>query len=534
MFRIMIVDDEHTIRKGLINFIDWNTLGCMVLCEADNGILARDLLHTETPDIVIADIKMPGLDGIGLAQYVYENMPQIKMILLTGYSDFEYAQSAIKYNVVDFVLKPSSTDQLMEAVNKAKKLIIREKIEKDKMQRLENAIKENLSQIQEKFLQDLVNGVFIHTSNIFHQMQRLKIDIHNFYVLVYRIEKLEYVESSTKSEKNRNILLEIKNFISMIFKEFQHYTLIVDSKNLCTLISFDDSRYSQGMQIILSRSEEILNFVNHFMNIPISIGISERHTNPSEVQSAFREARKCLSHKFYDDGNIFVYSKFAACGHLPQETVTHQYIDNIIKYIESGSTQQAVEILRELFEYQKNAAYPIEHIKTTSIVICSLCSRLLGNFHVNFCDIVRNGDTIYAYILNCESIKDLRDTLETIIRTIGSSLSLLSTQHSYIISKVMAYIEENYQSPIKLDMLADYVHVNSCYLSRLFSKETGTTLTETITRIRIEKAKELLVSNNSKTYEIASMVGFEDPSYFSCVFKKYTSLSPNQFRKQHR
>lgn len=532
MFHVMIVDDEHIIRKGLINFIDWNSLECEVICEADNGILARDLLHSKAPDIVIADIKMPGLDGLGLAEYIYKNLSGIKVILLTGYSDFKYAQSAIKFNVVDFVLKPSSTEKIIEAVNKAKKIIIDEQIKENKLLNLENKVKENLQNIQEKFIQDLINGVFSNRENILKKIKQLKINLKNYYVLVYKIDIDRAIVTNSALDKKVNTLVEIKNFMSMIFKDLKHYTLIINNKTLCTLISFRNSN-SQNTQYILNKSEKILNFVNNFINIPISIGISNMHTKPSDIQVAFAEAQKCLSYKFYGDSNIFIYSHYEESEHHFIEKTTNDYIDRIIKYVGSGNNHEAVEELHELFEYQKTSKQPIEHIKTTAILICSHCSKLLNNYHLNFSDMLNSSDNICEYILQCESIVKLSDILEIIIQSTASSLNSLDFQDNYIIKKAMNYVNENYQNCIKLDVLADFIHVNSCYLSRLFKKETGSTLTETITKLRIEKAKELLISKKYKTYEIASMVGFEDPAYFSYVFKKHTGLSPNHYRKRN-
>lgn len=533
MFRIMIVDDEHIIRKGLINFIDWNALECEVVCEADNGILAKDLLYTKTPDIVIADIKMPGLDGLGLAGYIYKNCPSVKVILLTGYSDFEYAQSAIKFNVIDFVLKPSSTEKIIDSINKAKNIIIDEQIKENKLLNLENKLKENLQNMQEKFIQDLINGVFSSRLNIFKKIKQLKINLQNYYVLAYKVDTNTPFIANTALDRKVNILVEIKNFMSMIFKDFDHYTLIIDNNSLCTLISFSNNNSTQNMQYILNKSKKILNFVNNFINIAISIGISNMHTKPSDIQTAFTEAQKCLSYKFYDDSNIFIYSHYGEAAHDFIEKNINEYIDKIIKYVESVNSQEAVKKLHELFQYHKASRQPIEHIKTTAILICSLCSKLLNNHSLSFSDIISTSDNICEYILKCESIVKLSEILETIILSTVSSLNSINSQDNYIIKKAMNYINENYQNCIKLDILADYVHVNSCYLSRLFKKETGSTLTETIRRIRIEKAKELLISKNNKTYEIASMVGFEDPAYFSYVFKKYTGLSPNYYKKQN-
>jgi two-component system, response regulator YesN len=147
MYKVMVVDDEPIVRKGLISFIDWSELECKIVYEASNGIEALNKAAELSPDIIITDIKMPGMSGLELTEKIYKDFPSTKLILLTGYSDFSYAQAAIRYGVVDYVVKASAIENISDAVKKAKKLINAERTINEKLEKLENMTIEDQSKV---------------------------------------------------------------------------------------------------------------------------------------------------------------------------------------------------------------------------------------------------------------------------------------------------------------------------------------------------------------------------------------------------
>jgi len=209
---------------------------------------------------------------------------------------------------------------------------------------------------------------------------------------------------------------------------------------------------------------------------------------------------------------------------------TNKYIDHIIQSIESGNSDSAMSLLDEFLEMLKSSKQPIENIKNLCLQLCSLCSRLLGNYNVFLQDVIENGDNIYKEILQSKSISHLSLILHDIIKAISVFLGSDEYQGSNIIHNAMEYIKSSYNMDIGLQSVAKHIHVSSSYLSRIFSKKTGETIIEYITKIRMEKAKELLKSANIQIFEVAALVGIEDPAYFSHLFKKHTGLSPKEFK----
>lgn len=540
MYRIMIVDDEPAVRKGLLNFIKWDNMDCCIVCESDNGIDARSKIAAFSPDIIISDIKMPGLNGIELSKHVYEKYPGIKVILLTGYSEFTFAQSAVKYGVVDFVLKPTTTEDIVDAVEKAKRIISRENEQKKKILTLESRINSNLSEAREKFFQDIINGSLTDPNIIADKLKVLDISLESYYTIVYEIDDFRNRDGNPSAEEiNREefnrFISSVRNLLSLSFKNNRHYNISLSCRLLCTVICFSNEESSECMQKILSACEEILDMISNFSDFTVSIGISSIHSGALQLPASYNEALKSLTYKFYseghtNEGHIFIYSDYLSNQAQMEERVIEDYIHKILEYLKAGNDNAAIHVLNELIKKQKSFRQPIDYVINIGILICLECSRLLLNHNMSITKIMQNSGSLYKQILQSSTMDSLYTILTEVVRSTSKFLSSLQRQNNYIIKKAMEYIKNNYTRNIRHQSIAEYVHVNKSYLSRLFHKETGETLTDAITRIRIEKAKELLANTNIKTYEVAFMVGIDDPAYFSVLFKKMTGLSPTEYK----
>ncbi len=528
MYSIMIVDDEAIIRKGLTNFIPWNTIHCEIICEATNGLEAKDLLTTFQPDIIISDIKMPGMDGIDLSKYIYETYPHIKVIILTGYSDFVYAQSAIKYNVVDFVLKPSSNTHIIQAVNVAIRRIHEEQAQLQELKTIKGKLTENLGLLQEKFFYDLIHGLSHNPAVLEKSMTDLNIVLNRFHIMLFKI--ISGTNTQAQHINGKTILNQAKTFISTLFKEFTHYTITINSDTLSVIINVPET-LDDATTLFINRTKEMLDFFNDFMHISIFLGMSNTHQNFENIYTAYKEASESLSFCFYEDSHIVTYTDCKSASAPPAYTPQSNHIDRILLSMTSNHPEEAVDRMKYLVYELKEARQPIEHIKNLSILIASLAYKHLMKHYINLSEVVENSYKTYAHILQCNSISDLTHILEEIILSSTDMLKTLNSQDNDMITQVTHYINTNLAQPISLNDLASLVHVNSSYLSRLIKQETGHTLTDIIAQKRIEKAKVLLSSSALKTYEVGINVGIDDPAYFSKVFKKHTGLSPSEYRR---
>ncbi|MZQ81110.1 response regulator [Paenibacillus sp. 5J-6] len=518
MYKVMIVDDESVIRQGLQSFVDWKSLDCELVVMASNGMEAKEYLQSVQIDIVITDIKMPGMDGIELAKYMYENHSHTKVILLTAYADFAYAQSAIKYNVVDFLVKINPTEKIPEAVQKAKELIALQQ--------------KHLSEIRDKFIKEVYDNMISHPEVIANKMKEHGIFLDHYLIAVFEINDLAENHSETTSREYDSLVNQVRHFSNLAFKDSQHYTSIISRNQLVSIVSFANENESEYKQLIPNKCREILKMVDNFMNFTVHVGISLPHISPFELSEAFGEAKKALTDGLYHDIAISFYHPNDTTSLGLRSVQTHTYIDEIITYIQQENAVEASLKLTKLFDSYKENNAPIEHIKAGGLLLCSMTFKLFAEPQWADLSFVNNESKAYAQIQNCKSIRDLFQMLSSFIQ---SSIHILSSQgnHSnYLVREVNKCIREHFNKQINLQFIAEYVHVNSSYLSRLYKKETGEALMDTLNKYRIDMAKRMLKNSTLKIFEVARGVGIEDPAYFTHVFTKYTGVSPRAFKEK--
>jgi two-component system response regulator YesN len=320
----------------------------------------------------------------------------------------------------------------------------------------------------------------------------------------------------------------------MAFRNYTHYTATIREYRLCSIVTFDKLNSDECMQSLLDTCREILSTVEGFTNFSISIGISNPHCTPIEIANAYKEAEKALTVNFYNSNNssLSTYSNQINALSKEERSLTNSYLELIMKQVQEGPQEALKSSILELFEKLSLNKQPIDYIKSIGIHLCFSFETLLSNFDLSIANSVQGGNNIYKDIFESNAAVYLSEMLVNVATSVLNQLSSLDGKSNIIIKKVYVYINENYKNNIILQNLADYVHTNSSYLSRLFKKETGSTITDAINKVRLEKAKELLANSDLKTYEVAVEVGIPDPSYFSVIFKKYTGISPKDFSRK--
>lgn len=533
MYKVMIVDDEPVIKKGLQCFIDWGVLQCEVICEASNGMEAAELLGYYDIDIIVTDIRMPGMDGLALSDYVHQHFPQIKVIILTAFADFSYAQSAIQYEVVDFVVKTNPTEQIPRAIEKATRLLEKDREQKQKVRQLESKINDNLSEISEKFLKEAVDGLISDEAALFSRSSELGLQLENYFAVYMEVKEMAgagpHAYAGAPANDHYRFLASIRQFLALAFGERPSYIMAMEKNTLLAIVSMSGGNAAVSTQALLTISNEILAMAENFRQYHVNIGISLIHRDVLTLSKAYLEAREALQGSFYNDNYVAVYMPHS------NQTLTsgappHHAAEQIAGHLQQGQSDQAIQRLDQLLESYRSIKEPIENVKVACLLIGSYCFRLLSTSQPFAPEMDESQSAVYKQIQESKSIQLLADILKRLIRSCSKAMALNDRQPNYIVIECQKYIREHYNQNLNLQIIADHIHINSSYLSRLYKKVTGESIIDVINKYRIEMAKKLLRNPASKVFEVAEAVGIETPAYFTHVFSKYTGMSPKEYK----
>lgn len=533
MIKVLIIDDEPIIREGLIKTINWRHLQCEVIGETDNGIDAIDKMNELQPDIIITDIMMPGLSGLEMTKYIKENHPNVKIIFLTGYNDFNFAQQAIKLGAFDFVVKPTNTKDLENVITKAREQIVSSNRELNRQEEIRLKLEESLPVLRDKFITDFLFSKILSPDQIQKKMQFFDLKIDNFVILAFQIDNYQELEDNNEQEEHYFYMMSLEKIISDVLNRCKikrlcctHYDIIITIFQLEIEESDDLLKTS-----IISIAEEIRNKVENGYEFTVTVGISSFYKDFIDLKKAYNETVACLENRFYIGTNstIHIDDLFTTeCSYCKHEIETQI----LMKAIKSGNTQKVLEELDTVTSIL-HGYHNKQLVRNICIEIIVGCSRIYCDIYGSMEDLFAQGEIPFDRIMSCETALELFAILRKMMNCVVDGINVLqNSQTRKVITKALNYIGEKIAGDISLNDVAGYVYMSPWYFSKLFKKETKETFSEYILKIRIEKAKQLIRERiELKSYEIAELVGFNDSRYFGQIFKKFTGMTPTEYRE---
>lgn len=501
-FKLLVVDDEAIMRKGIANFIDWDSFDCKVAGTAGNGIEAIEFIKANPVDIVITDIKMPVADGLDVAQFIYENKPEVKVILLTGYADFEYAQTAIKYNVSAFILKPTNKKELLDAIQDAQKQIITSK-------KHSSIAKEELAFLKDQLLLEMTNSAYLPSFQ--ERLSNLGISLEHYYIAAFQLVPLESDIAFLK-----NIILNEKE--NAYCYRYNH---------LIIAVYFLNHRNEYIPESILENCREITVIARTLDSRQISVGVSQYHCNASDFCYAVSEAIHALTLNFYYEKNVVFFAD--APENADYDLTAENSLDlfHFENHLHNWLFEDANAVLHKIFNKFKSNFVRSADAKNICVQIYYICCRVL----IKRENASPSGEYL-SRIGKASDIFSLENTVyELMDYTKEHSVGNAAAQNK-LFENTVKFIHGHLAEPLSLEILSEHLHISSSHLSRTFKKVCGESLTEYINHARIEKAKEYLLQPDILAYEAADLVGYHDATYFSSIFKKYTGVSPTEYRQK--
>ncbi len=529
MHKILIVDDDRIIRKGLLTTIPWEANGFRLVGEAGDGEQALELIEAQRPQIVVTDIRMPFMDGLQLAEEAKKRYPDLKFIFLTGYEDFNYAKQALKIGAVDYLLKPVEREVLLEKVRKAA-------AEWDAEQGQQQKINEALPFLRQVFFRKLLAGEG-SSEALLSEADFLGLRLHGVFYAVMLLKLDDYFDDAVHASNTRGAL---KFSVGKSAEEILYlagaggvFNLEEDAQAIVYTGTASKDRIAQQARGV---AQKLCETVRENFHATLTIGIGTPWQGLGGIASSFDEAHDVMEfrHVIGKDKVISVTDLDGIVNEV-QDVSKDVSEAALIDKVRLGLVGDALQAVAEIESSLQASRLPLSQVRLMAVDLLLELFKGASVWAQEWSRIHREKKAFYYDKINrMQTIAEIMDLLRSLVDSLGQFMTdENASQRGEVIDEVTAYIEEHFaEHGLSLQDIGEYVHMNPIYLSVLFKKKKNITFTGFLLQVRMKKAMEMLRCQDLKTYEVAERTGYSSPEYFGSCFKKYTGLSPVEFRNK--
>lgn len=504
MLKVFLADDEKEVLEGIKNIVDWHKIGYEICGEAMDGLTAFNLIRTLNPDLILLDIKMPKLQGIEVAGRLREVGYKGHIIILSGFSEFKYAQSAIRNGVDYYLTKPIDEEALTDAA-----VTIRKKI-------LDNRMRvETLSYYKEKAKYKILEDVLFNTEvkDYPYSLKEMQLEADQYQVLI-----LDNIGAHQKGYQSFLTLLHLPISTQFIDKiKYENYKIVL----------------LKGSTII--KRFEVFQSENEKEDLPFTLSVGSAVESINDVHISLIEAQKIHERIFFLGGEYrIVHMERMQMQHLGESyTVAEsrilgqQLYDLLVVFRKTECLNFLDDLLAKMM-YSSNDADDIRSVLAGMYIY--LVSRLKSAYASSDLKFMTNAEIIKSL----HRLKYLHEIITFFKHEIHRIHQLIGGMSSDgVLDGIIEYIAHNYQDDIKLKKLAPKFGYNSSYLGKIFAKKMDISFNDFLHKVRIEEAKKLLLNSTYRIYEIATLLGYKNVDYFHLRFKQFENTTPNEYRLSH-
>lgn len=543
MLKIFLAEDEVVVRETIKRMIPWEELGFELVGEAADGEMALPLLIRQQPDLLITDIKMPFMDGLTLARLAKKEIPGLKVVILSGYDDFNYAKQAIGIGVEDYLLKPITKNALIERLSEIRSRYEHEKTQKEyyeKFQREMQAYEKNSSR---DFFEALVGGS-MDMMEVYKRAEKLGLDIvaeaYNVLIFTMNCDEDFSRQRDEYSSWEAESLELLENFFAghssgMLFRSniFSYGVLLKGQRET---IEENTRACVDEIRKILSRQDGRREWF-------LAVGQSVERL--SQIQKSYHTASRAFSQRYLYDENILYYDEMETMEHPggQAETEDNAYLQKVDvnalnpailqKFLSNGLQEETENFVKDYF--YAIGQEPMESLVFRNYVILNVRFSVISFIKGLGCDTNEMESADTEEVL-AESGKNMESAIAYAKKMISQAIEIRDqnsgNKNRSILKTAVDFIDSHYMDEeISLNTVANVANVSSNHFSALFSQNMGQTFIEYLTTLRMNKAKELLRCTGMRSSEIAGEIGYKDAHYFSYLFKKTQGMTPSDYRK---
>ncbi|PLS01088.1 response regulator [Neobacillus cucumis] len=521
MNKVILVDDENFFRKGLRSLIDWRACGFEVAGEAANGEDALALIDEVNPELVITDIRMPVLDGLELIKQVTEkagNHP--KFIIISGYSDFKYAQQAVRYGVHDFILKPIDQEEIEETLRSLSNTIMEQKL----------VVERNIEIKKAVLLDNLILGKVNEEDACVFSKELLLSSAAEYYYLILEVNGLP--ESPTESAPDYQVKEKITKIIRNICDP--HVGVFIQDLEQGSYGLLIPSTYLHRFQMQIGH---FVNWINGLltsnMTQAVTFYIGPAVPKLHLLKDSFEAAKNAREYKyFYEDKNIILSIDIENNKAITYTELEDSYYHQLIEQIEENTTLAIMETIDKIFLEFVSKKMARVAVKATINRFVHAILKIIKNMEGEVSNL-KNFQTMLQLQNYNLTLQQLRKQFLEFVLESKEMITILRKQSSDgEAHKIKQFVDSHYRENMSLKSIAAKFYMNPVYLGQLFKKTYGIYFKDYLLQVRINEAKKLLRQSELKIYEIAERVGFNNTDYFVTMFGKYEKLTPSEYRNK--
>lgn len=543
MLKIFLAEDEVVVRETIKRMIPWEELGFELVGEAADGEMALPLLIRQQPDLLITDIKMPFMDGLTLARLAKKEIPGLKVVILSGYDDFNYAKQAIGIGVEDYLLKPITKNALIERLSEIRSRYEHEKTQKEyyeKFQREMQAYEKNSSR---DFFEALVGGS-MDMMEVYKRAEKLGLDIvaeaYNVLIFTMNCDEDFSGQRDEYSSWEAESLELLENFFA------GHSSAMLFRSNIFSygvLLKGQRETIEENTRACVDEIRKILSRQDGRREWFLAVGQSVERL--SQIQKSYHTASRAFSQRYLYDENILYYDEMETMEHPggQAETEDNAYLQKVDvnalnpailqKFLSNGLQEETENFVKDYF--YAIGQEPMESLVFRNYVILNVRFSVISFIKGLGCDTNEMESADTEEVL-AESGKNMESAIAYAKKMISQAIEIRDqnsgNKNRSILKTAVDFIDSHYMDEeISLNTVANVANVSSNHFSALFSQNMGQTFIEYLTTLRMNKAKELLRCTGMRSSEIAGEIGYKDAHYFSYLFKKTQGMTPSDYRK---
>ena len=543
MLKIFLAEDEVVVRETIKRMIPWEELGFELVGEAADGEMALPLLIRQQPDLLITDIKMPFMDGLTLARLAKKEIPGLKVVILSGYDDFNYAKQAIGIGVEDYLLKPITKNALIERLSEIRSRYEHEKTQKEYYEKFQREMQDYEKNSSSDFFEALVGGS-MDMMEVYKRAEKLGLDIvaeaYNVLIFTMNCDEDFSGQRDEYSSWEAESLELLENFFA------GHSSAMLFRSNIFSygvLLKGQRETIEENTRACVDEIRKILSRQDGRREWFLAVGQSVERL--SQIQKSYHTASRAFSQRYLYDENILYYDEMETMEHPggQAEIEDNAYLQKVDvnalnpailqKFLSNGLQEEAENFVKDYF--YAIGQEPMESLVFRNYVILNVRFSVISFIKGLGCDTNEMESADTEEVLT-ESGKSMESAIAYAENVISRAITLRDqnsgNKNRSILKTAVDFIDSHYmEEDISLNTVANVANVSSNHFSALFSQNMGQTFIEYLTTLRMNKAKELLRCTGMRSSEIAGEIGYKDAHYFSYLFKKTQGMTPSDYRK---